>query len=278
VTDISEQVQRVQVLFDLVADTYDSVGVDFFQPIAGALLDQVAPVEGERWLDVGCGRGAVLLRAAQGIGPTGRIVGIDLSANMLSHTRRAVEAAGLTNVDLRVGDAQEPPIGPTEEFDTVTSCLVLFFLPRPELAVAAWRTLLRSGGRVGVTTFGATDPTWSEVDAVLKEYMPQPRPGVTDDPKESPFASDAGVEAVLSDAGFVDVRTVTQTLPITFANAEQWLDFSWSHGQRAMWLSIPEAERPVFRERLTVKLRDIAAPDGSISYGQNIRHTLARQP
>jgi SAM-dependent methyltransferase len=266
------------MLFDLVADTYDSVGVDFFQPIAGALLDQVAPTEGERWLDVGCGRGAVLLRAAQVIGPTGRIVGIDLSANMLAHTRQAVESAGLTNVDLRVGDAQEPPIGPTEEFDTVTSCLVLFFLPRPESAVAAWRGFLRSGGRVGVTTFGATDPSWADVDAVLKEHMPQPRPGVTDDPKESPFASDAGVEALLSDAGFADLHTVNQTLPITFASAEQWLDFSWSHGQRAMWLSIPEADRPAFRERLTVQLQRIAGADGAITYHQNIRHTLARQP
>jgi hypothetical protein len=156
--------------------------------------------------------------------------------------------------------------------------LVLFFLPRPDLAVGAWRSFLRPGGRVGVTTFGAADPTWSAVDALVKEHMPQTRPGVTDDPNESPFASDAGVEGLLADAGFVEVRTVNQVLPIRFESAEQWLDFSWSHGQRVMWLSIPEGDRPAFRARLSTELARIAAPDGSIGYNQKVRHTLALQP
>jgi hypothetical protein len=45
-----------------------------------------------------------------------------------------------------------------------------------------------------------------------------------------------------------------------------------------MWLSIPESDRPAFRERLATELQRIASPDGSIAYDQQIRHTLARQP
>ena len=50
-----------------------------------------------------------------------------------------------------------------------------------------------------------------------------------------PFASDAGVERLLGDAGFEQVRTVTHDLDVRFADADQWHAFSWSTGQRAVW-------------------------------------------
>jgi len=153
--------------------------------------------------------------------------------------------------------------------------LVLFFVPDPVKALASIRRAVRPGGRVGVTTFGSADPLWDGVDSVLRPHMPQPRPGVTVDPAESPFASDAGVEGLFAAAGFTDVRTVTTTLPIQFPSIEKWLDFSWSHAQRAMWLSVPEAERPALRAALTAELEKIAARDGSVPYAQKVRHTIA---
>lgn len=79
-------------LFDAVAGTYDSVGVDFFQPIAQGLLAAMPPRPGERWLDIGCGRGAVLLPAAEGVGPQGRSVGLDISPAMVEQARLAAHA------------------------------------------------------------------------------------------------------------------------------------------------------------------------------------------
>ncbi len=63
---------RIADLFDLVADSYDSLGVPFFGPIADRLVRAVAPRPGARALDVGCGRGAVLFRLADAVGPSGR--------------------------------------------------------------------------------------------------------------------------------------------------------------------------------------------------------------
>ena len=60
-----DQRAAVQQVFDGAADTYDAVGVSMFQPIAEQLVADLSPRSGERALDVGCGRGAVLFRLAE---------------------------------------------------------------------------------------------------------------------------------------------------------------------------------------------------------------------
>nr|MBA3524388.1 hypothetical protein [Geodermatophilaceae bacterium] len=64
-------------LFSRLAGSYDAVGVPFFGPIADLLVGALAPAAGERLLDVGCGRGAVLHRVAPALAPDGSIVGLD---------------------------------------------------------------------------------------------------------------------------------------------------------------------------------------------------------
>ena len=68
------QRETLRSLFDAVADSYDQVGVDFFQPIAAGLVAELNPQPGERALDLGCGRGAALLPIAHAVGPTGSVV------------------------------------------------------------------------------------------------------------------------------------------------------------------------------------------------------------
>ena len=63
--NVPSRSQQVAGLFDLVADTYDQVGVDFFAPIAKLLIDALAPQPGEDALDVGCGPGAATLLLAR---------------------------------------------------------------------------------------------------------------------------------------------------------------------------------------------------------------------
>jgi ubiquinone/menaquinone biosynthesis C-methylase UbiE len=269
-----DQRQRLTATFDQVAETYDRVGVDLFQPIAARLVEELAPKAGERVVDIGCGRGAVLLRLAAAIAPNGRATGIDLAPRMVAATTSEAELAGLS-VDVVVGDGQQPSL-PAGSFDAVTASLVLFFLPDPPAALRAWRNLLVDGGRVAVSTFGSYGPVFEQVDAVFAPYLP---PGMRDARtagKTGPFATDEGVESLLTAAGFSSVRTVRGMVPVRFNSADHWQQWTMSVGQRAMWELVPETERAAVRSQAYALVEETRRhnADGGIGFDQQVRYTI----
>jgi ubiquinone/menaquinone biosynthesis C-methylase UbiE len=268
--------QAVARVFDGAAATYDATGVAFFGPIADTLVALLDPQEGERVLDIGCGRGAFLLPAAAAVGPAGRATGIDLSPRMVESTAEGARALGLPHVEVAVGDAQDPDL-PDAAYDLIGSSLVLFFLPDPAAALAAWLRLLTPGGRLGITTFGPQDEVWKSIDALFAPYLPPQMLDARGSGRVGPFASDAGVEGLLVEAGFEQVRTVTRELDVRFADADQWHAFSWSTGQRAVWERIPQDERGEVRRQAEGLLEQARAEGGHV-LRQQVRYTLGVRP
>ncbi len=258
-------------VFDRAAETYDAVGVPWFGPIAAGLVEALDVQPGERVLDLGCGRGAALLPLANATGPTGSVLGIDLAPRMVART--ADDVAHLPHVEVRVDDASAPDL-PEAAYDVVACCLVLFFLPDPLAAVRAWLPAVAPGGRVGVTTFGAQDPRWKVVDGAFAPYLPTTMLDARTSGAKGPFASDEGVEALLRDAGLIDVRTVRREVVTEFADPEHWIRFSWSHGQRAMWEAVPEPQHDAVRAGIVRRLEELGRP---IRFTQGVRHTLGRR-
>ncbi len=261
-------------VFDRAAATYDAVGVPWFGPIAEGLVEALAPRPGERVLDVGCGRGAVLGPVARLVGPAGTAVGLDLAPEMVRRT--AADLADLPWVEVRVGDAQAPDLAPGS-FDVVASSLVLFFLDDPAAAVRSWWELLVPGGRLGVATFGEQDPRWRAIDAVFLPYLPAALKDARTSGTEGPFASDAGMEALLTEAGVVDVRTVRQTVQARFRDVEHLLEWTWSHGQRVMWEAVPQGQRDEVRARIVERVADLGFGAGEIVLWEDVRYTLGHR-
>src|SRR5262245_11347846 len=74
------------------------------QEVGQLLIERAAIRPGERVVDVGCGNGATVLEASRRVGPSGRVLGVDISEPMLAVSRQ--RAAGLANVGFLAADAQ----------------------------------------------------------------------------------------------------------------------------------------------------------------------------
>lgn len=243
----------------------------WFRPVAEALVAAADPRPGERAVDIGVGRGAALFPLAEAVGPDGSVTGFDLSAGMVAATEAEARDRGLAHVRLAVLDASDPSL-PPDSFDVAVASLVLFFLPDPVSALRAWRELLVPGGRLAVSTFGQQDQRWERAEAAFRPYLPAHLLDARTSGSSGPFATDAGVEGLLLDAGYADVRTTGFTLDVRFRDAGHWFDWTWSHGMRGLWEWVPEAEREGLRDRMAADVG--AEPDGSLTMTQEVRLTL----
>jgi SAM-dependent methyltransferase len=104
---------------------------------------------GNRVVDVGCGAGLDTMIAARQVGPTGRVVGIDMTPAMLSKARSAAIAAGYAHVELRAGYGETLPVDDNWA-DVVISNGVLNLMPDKTAALAEMARVLRPGGRLQI--------------------------------------------------------------------------------------------------------------------------------
>jgi len=289
---------RTTGLFDRAAETYDQVGVDFFSIFGERLVQLAALSPGERVLDVGCGRGAVLFPAAQAVAPGGSVLGIDLSSAMVERCAAEVAARGLDGVEVRVDDAEHPEVAPGS-FDAVLAGLVIFFLPDPGAALDSFRTALAPDGRLAMTTFGAEDDRFAPVFGAVAAHIPPPpgadgddgvddgvdgiddgEHGVPDRParaQDGPFASSGSITALLGEHGFGSVDHLEVDYGIEFRDPDHWIEWSWSHGARQLWEMIDDADRPAAHATAVEALSSLAEPDGSLLHQWRVRYTIARR-
>jgi ubiquinone/menaquinone biosynthesis C-methylase UbiE len=265
-------------VFSRSATTYERTGVSFFEPIGARLVTFADLRAGERVLDVGCGRGAVLFPAAAAVGTSGRVLGIDLAADMIELTGRDIADRGLVQAEVQVADAEAPP-GLPGSFDAVLASLVLFFLPGLPNALRRYAELLAPGGRLAFSSFGRDDERWAPVNELLDSYLPADRrPPKRDPDVVGPFDSPAVMEELLSASGFGAVRHQDVELVTEIADADQWWAWSWSHGRRAVLEGIDEAALPDARACAVELMEPLREPGGGYAVRQAIRYTLATAP
>jgi ubiquinone/menaquinone biosynthesis C-methylase UbiE len=269
-----ETIKRgVAAVFDRGADAYDHVGVDFFTPPARDLVARAGLREGERVLDVGTGRGAVLFAAAEAVGPSGRAVGIDLSPRMAELTQAEAKARGLEQVTTLQGDAERPDFADAS-FDAVLAGLVIFFLPNAAAALQRYRALLTPEGRLGFTTFGPQDVNFDGAMRVLGQYIPGDPPDRGQ--RQGPFRFREGIVQILTENGFGHPQIDEMTYESRFTDADHWLTWIWSHGGRYTLERVPAERLDEATTAAKAAFESARTPAGDYAIYTQIRFTIAR--
>jgi len=108
----------------------------------------IAP--GDVVCDLGSGPGFDSILAARQAGPTGLVIGVDMTPDMISKARANVAKAGLKNVSFRLGDIEHLPLADGEVDVLISNCVINLSQDKPQVMREAYR-VLRAGGRVAVS-------------------------------------------------------------------------------------------------------------------------------
>ncbi|MDO8632640.1 MAG: arsenite methyltransferase, partial [Phycisphaerales bacterium] len=123
--------------------------------------------EGETVLDLGSGAGIDLLLAARKVGPSGKVIGVDMTDAMIAKARDNIAAAGLRNVEVRKGLIEKLPVE-SDSVDWVISNCVINLSPEKGRVFAEIARVLRPGGRMLVSDIVVEElPDWVRRDVAL---------------------------------------------------------------------------------------------------------------
>ena len=222
-------------------------------------------------LDVACGRGAVLFPAAQAVGPTGYVTGIDLAEVMVRETQQEAQRRKRVNVEAQQMDAENLQFV-EESFDYVLSGLALLFFPQPQRALSEMRRVLKPSGHLALSTWdrhGDDLWKWFEED-LFTAYMPptdktiQPQEPQTPMPLE--LDTPEGLDEAICRAGFTDVQVVAESVDMIYNNEQEWWEALWGTSCRLMLEEIKQATGPdgleKFRLAVFAHLGTIRQADG----------------
>lgn len=150
----------------------------FTTPIAARLVQFAGVSPGEHVLDVGTGTGVVAITAARA---GARVTGLDLTPELLDAARQNARIARAEQVVWTEGDAEGLPY-PDGSFDAVLSQFGHMFAPRPEVAMAEIRRVLKPGGRLVCATW-PPEHLVGRMFALLGRHAPPPPPGAAPPPQ-----------------------------------------------------------------------------------------------
>ena len=270
-TTLDDAKARAAATYNAASDTYDDPANTFWARFGRRTIERLGLRAGDRVLDVCCGSGASAIPAAETVGPSGSVVGIDLSEKLLELARAKARAHRLQNVAFRAGDMVDPRV-PDSHFDAVVCVFGIFFVPDMPAAVRALWRALRPGGRLAITTWGprflepANTAFWSSIREVrpdlYKGFNPWDR-----------ICDPAAVDGMLREAGVEGAEAAAESGQHPIASPEAWWAAVLGTGYRGTLEQLDAAGR----ERVRAANLGYIRQSGISAVETNVVYAIARK-
>jgi ubiquinone/menaquinone biosynthesis C-methylase UbiE len=192
------------------SEGYDELFARATRLFIPALLRAARVAPGQRVLDVATGTGAAASAAADAVGPSGSVVGGDISSTMLDTARRNLKGRPIT---LKLLDGQALPYA-SASFDAVICQLGLMFFPDPMRGLSEFRRVLRPGGWTAASVTTTPDRSlFARIGAVIARHVPETAKSLN---RFFSIPDAARLHSLLLEAGLRDVEVRTETRTIAF--------------------------------------------------------------
>jgi SAM-dependent methyltransferase len=150
---------------------------------------------GESVLDLGSGGGFDCFLAAQAVGNQGRVIGVDMTADMISLARKSAQKSGIENIEFRLGEIEHLPVADASVDVIISNCVINLSPEKPQVFREAFR-VLKSGGRLAVSDMVAS----GEIPGDLQEDLASYSACI------GGASSFDGLRTMLQEAGFRNIR------------------------------------------------------------------------
>jgi ubiquinone/menaquinone biosynthesis C-methylase UbiE len=205
-----------QPIYAGASEGYDQLFARATQLFVPALLRAARVVSGQAVLDVATGTGAAARAAAELVGPSGSVIGGDVSPAMLEAARRNL--AGLP-VTLAILDGQALPF-PDGRFDAVICQLGLMFFADPARGLCEFHRVLRNGGRVAVSVTTTPERSlFARIGAVIARHVPERAEKLN---RFFSIPSAERLRSLIGGAGFREVDVQAESRAIQFASFDAY--------------------------------------------------------
>lgn len=268
---MEEAKRKAQATYNAAADYFDDPANAYWERYGRRTIERLELSLGSRVLDVACGTGASALPAAEIVGPTGRVVGIDLAKNLLDLARIKAVARKLQNVDFRQDDMTQLHFD-DDSFDAVVCVFGIFFVPDMEALVAELWRMVKPRGKLAMTTWGPNlfEPMYSVFDTILKQERPDL---VTDFRPWDRITTASAVEQLLRDGGTTNIATESEAGEQLLLDVDSWWKIVLGSGLRAT----VDAMGPEVAEHVRLQTKTVIEEQGIRSIATNIIYGVAHK-
>ena len=258
-------------------------GLDFWSTFGKRLVYHMDLKSGTRVLDVGTGGGACLLPAAEAIGPTGRVIGIDNWKRSIDEVLENIKKSNLTNASAEFMDARKITFK-DNSFDYILCGFIGFggiynfqnqkYLKENEIMKHMFR-ILKTGGKAGFSTWeaqGELDHLRILLQDYLRKYTSMP-----DEETKNLYISYSkenkkGYKKILQDVGFNNIEIFIEEFNVRYNNVESWFNVMKQSGWiLEEYLGKNESNLLDFKEKMLVNgLESFKQDDGSLIFKKSI--------
>lgn len=238
--------------------------------VAGWLVDNVDPREGDTILDLAGGVGDNGFLAAERVGPNGKIISTDFAAEMVDVARRRASENGLANVETRVLDAERMDLD-ADSVDGVICRWGFMLMLDPRAALKECRRVLKPGRRLTFSVWGGPEQNpWITVTGMTMMQMGRPPAGDPFGPGGMfSMSSEDTIRKMVTTAGFDEVKV--EPMPVEWRYQsfdEAWAFMTEVAGAIASAVrELPEDEVARLRSTLEANLQSFHTDEGLVLPG-----------